>query len=241
MQQPLQKNAKELEPNSIESELNGIRNELNGLKKKGAKQVASIFVSVVFSLIIGLGGGIYCGQHWDDIMLRFFPQTYADETTTILKSKLDSEAKLNTGIYTATAHYDSGKLTGTIPIIGKLAKKSFSFDYSGSVEAGIADLSDHTVDINSATNTITITLPAIEITNVNVDASSLGNTTQTKNIFNQLTIEDFNHAQEVLQNNLKDSALKGDIIGKAQKNAENVLRELFGKAIVGYDVLFVFE
>jgi len=60
--------------------LDNIQGELKGIKKKGAKQVFQIVVAVILTLAIGLGAGVVCGRHWDDIMFKLFPNSYSAST-----------------------------------------------------------------------------------------------------------------------------------------------------------------
>lgn len=222
------------------STLHGIQNELNGIKKKGAKQLFQIIISVILTLIIGFSAGIVFGQHWDDILLKISPNEYANSTATILVDKLTKQAKLNTGLYEQTSIYDSGKLYNN-KVFEKLKvnSKSMQFEYTGYVEAGINNLADAKISINSKTNIITIENIKIEITNVYVDPSSITNAEQSKNIFNQLTIEDFVNSQKVLEDKLISDAKEKGIIDKAQKSAEEMLENIFGDCIIGYTVQFV--
>lgn len=219
--------------------LEGIQSELNGIKKKGFKQALQIILAIILSLIIGLGAGITCGRHWDDIMLKFFPNYYSTSTTNILEEKLTKQAKLNTGIYEQTSSYDSGKIyNNSMAKKLKINGKYIKFTYQGYVEAGIKDLSKVKVTINSKTNTITIDNLLIEITNVYIDPSSIRDAKQSKNIFNQITINDFTNAQEILEKQIVEDAKKSNIISTAQESAEEVLLRLFGDTVTGYDVVF---
>ena len=169
------------------SVLEGIRDEIKGLKRKGAKQTAQLFFSVLLAVLVGLGGGIYCGQHWDDVMQKLFPNSYSASTTTILEEKLDKQSKLNTGIYKQVSSYDSGKIyNNSFSKKLKINSKSMTFKYTGYVEAGIKDLTSVTININSQTNVVTIDNIKIEITNVYIDPSSITDAKQSKNAFNQL-------------------------------------------------------
>lgn len=218
--------------------LDNIQGELKGIKKKGAKQVFQIIVAVILTLAIGLGAGIFCGQHWDDIMFKLFPNTYSASTTKILEETL-KQAKLNTGIYKQVATYDSGKMyANKLSEKLKINGKSMSFTFTGYVEAGIKNLSDAKITVNSRTNVITIDNIKISITNVYIDPSSIKDAKQTKNIFNQLTIGDFAAAQSELEKKLINDAKEKGTIELAQKSAEEILMSLFGEAVNGYTVVF---
>lgn len=137
--------------------LDNIQGELKGIKKKGAKQVFQIIVAVILTLAIGLGAGVVCGRHWDDIMFKLFPNSYSASTTKILEKTLEEQAKLNTGIYTQIATYDSGKMyANKLSEKLRMNGKSMSFTFTGYVEAGIKNLADVKININSKTNVITI-------------------------------------------------------------------------------------
>lgn len=221
--------------------LDGIQKELNGIKKKDLKQVLQIIVAVVLTFIISLSAGIICGQHWDDIMLKIMPNSYSSSTTTILEEKLTKQAKLNTGLYEQTSTYDSGKIFDN-KIEKKLnISKSMKFEYTGYVEAGIKDLSEAKINVNSKTNVITIENIKIDITNVYVDPSSITDVKQSKNIFNQLTVEDFAKSQKQLQDKLIKDAMKSKIIKTAQDSAEEMLTKMFGESIKGYTVEFKWD
>lgn len=219
--------------------LDNIQGELKGIKKKGAKQVFQIIVAVILTLAIGLGAGVVCGRHWDDIMFKLFPNSYSASTTKILEETLKEQAKLNTGIYKQVATYDSGKMyANKLSEKLKMNGKSMSFTFTGYVEAGIENLADANINVNSKTNVITIDNIKISITNVYIDPSSIKDAKQTKNIFNQLTIGDFTAAQSELEKKLINDAKEKGIIETAQKSAEEILMSLFGEAVNGYTVVF---
>ena len=226
----------------IIDELRDIRQELKGIGKKTNKPTASILLCFVIALSVGLSAGFYCGVHKDDILMRVNPRSYAKTTITVLEEKLEEEAKLNTGLYKQKSHYDSG--TNYKKVFGKDIKitgKSISFDYEGMVEAGIEDLSKAKVEVDANNGVVVIKMPKIEITNTNINSKSITNTSETANVFNQLSIQDFNNAYKQMEAKLKADALKSDIIQKAQESAEKTLTVLFGDAVNGYRVEYVWE
>lgn len=219
--------------------LDGIQSELRGIKRKPIKQVIQIFVAIFLSLIIGTTCGVVCGKNWDDIMLKFAPEKYSSSTVSLIEDKLTKQAELNTGLYQQTSNYDSGDLYNS-EIFEKLKinSKSMKFTFTGYVEAGIANLADAKVNVNAKTNVITIENIKVDITNVYIDPSSITDTKQSKNIFNQLKIEDFTDSQKELEQKMINDAKEKGIIEEAQENAEGTLKNLFGDITIGYDIVF---
>lgn len=219
--------------------LDGIQSELRGIKRRSVKQVFQIIAAVLISLIIGVTCGIICGQNWDDIMLKIAPEKYSTSTASLIEDKLTKQAELNTGLYQQTSTYDSGDLyNNKIAEKLKINSKSMKFTYTGYVEAGITNLADAKVNINAKTNVITIENIKIDITNVYIDPSSITDTEQSKNIFNQLKIEDFTDSQKELEQKMINDAKEKGIIKEAQTNAEETLKNIFGDTVNGYDVVF---
>lgn len=223
-------------------ELKGIKKELNGIKHKDFKQVISIIIAIILSLIIGLGLGVYCGIHKDDIMMKINPKSYAQSTITVLEKKIDEESKLNTGLYYQKSHFDSGNdYKKLFKQDLKWTKKHIAYDYDGTVEAGIKDLSKTKVEVDTNNGIIKITLPAIQITNISINSNSINNIDQTNNWLNQLSMEDFNNAYKIMEKQLEKDALNNGLIEKAQENAEKTLTRLFGDTTTGYTVEFIWE
>lgn len=219
--------------------LDGIQSELRGIKRKPIKQVFQIITAIFLSLLIGVTGGIICGQNWDDIMLKLAPEKYSSSTVSLIEDKLSKQAELNTGLYQQTSSYDSGDLYNSdLSEKLKINSKSMKFTYTGYVEAGIANLADAKVNINAKTNVITIENIKVDITNVYIDPSSITDTKQSKNIFNQLKIEDFTDSQKELEQKLISDAKEKGIIEEAQTNAEGTLKNIFGDTTTGYDIVF---
>lgn len=219
--------------------LDGIQSELRGIKRKSINQVIQIIAAVFLSLIMGVTCGIICGQNWDDIMLKIAPKKYSISTVTLIEDKLTKQAELNTGLYQQTSTYDSGKLYNSeLAEKLKVNSKSMKFTYTGYVEAGIKNLDEAKVSINAKTNIITIDNLKIDITNVYVDPSSVRDTQQSKNIFNQLKIEDFTESQSELEQKLINDAKEKGIIEDAQKSAEETLKNIFGDVADGYGIVF---
>ncbi len=157
----------------------------------------------------------------------------------MIEDKFTKQAELNTGLYQQTSSYDSGDLYNSeISEKLKINSKSMKFTYTGYVDAGITNLADAKVNVNAKTNVITIENIKVDITNVYIDPSSITDTKQSKNIFNQLKIEDFTDSQKELEQKMINDAKEKGIIEEAQENAEGTLKNLFGDITTGYDIVF---
>lgn len=169
---------------------------------------------------------------------NLFPNKFSEYTTEILEEKLTQQIELNTAVYKQTSNYDSGDLFDN-KIQAKLhISKSMKFQFTVYVDAGVRDLSEVKINVNSKTNVITISNIKIDITNVYIDPSSITDVEQTKNIFNQLTIDDFTRSQELLEKKIKEDAINAGVIGKARESCEKTLNNLFGDALNGYTVVY---
>lgn len=225
---------------SIVNELQEINKSLTGIKRKGVKHILITIIAVILSLVIGCVGGISVGKNWDSLMMKFIPGQIAKETISIIEERFEKEAKLVTAKETIKEQYNSGKIYKTV--LGKkvpLTSKSFSMIYTGFVEAGVKDLSKAKVDVKPTEGTITITLPNTEITNISLDTKNLNGSEQTKNIFNQITLQEFNDAQQSMKVNMKNTAVKNGILEKSKKGAEEVLSKLLVDISDNYDIKFV--
>lgn len=225
--------------NDIKNGIEGIKEEIGKIKNKNARMGAVISAIAVAAILVGAIIGVYIGQNWGSFLQTVTPQTASQDTVTVIEERLEKEAKLITASDTITAHYDSGKIYRTV--MGQkipLSSKSFSFTYTGVVEAGIRDLSMALVEANPEDKTIKITLPKAEITNKSLNTENINSTEQTKNFFNQITLEDFNNAQESLKKSMVHQATVNGILDKAEENAEQVLKELLKDLTEGYTLTF---
>ena len=106
--------------------------------------------------------------------------------------------------------------------------------YDGIVKAGIRDLSE--AQITQDRETIIIKLPAVEITGVEIDNESFEKLDESNSIFNPISIEDLNDAQNDLKGKMKESATEKGILDIAKSNAETVLFEMLSSFNGEYEV-----
>ncbi len=225
--------------NDIKNGIEGIKDEIGKIKNKNARMGAVISAIAVVAVLVGAIIGVYIGQNWNSFLPTVVPEVSSGETVSMIEERLEKEAKLITASDTITARYDSGKIYRTV--MGQkipLSSKSFSFTYTGVVEAGVKDLSLALVEVDASAKKIKISLPKAEITNKSLNTDNINNTEQTKNFFNQITIEDFNNAQESLKKTMVHQAIVNGILDKAQENAEQVLKDLLKDITEGYEMSF---
>ena len=82
---------------------------------------------------------------------------------------------------------------------------------------------------------ITVTLPEAHILSHQIDEKSLKVFDETKNIFNQLTIENYNDFYEEQKEEMEARALAGGLLSEAEEQAELVVRQILGPAAENSD------
>ena len=102
--------------------------------------------------------------------------------------------------------------------------KSFIVQYDGVVHAGIRDLTK--AEVTQEGNTILVKLPDVEITEIEIDNDSFEKLDESNNIFNPISVEDLNEAQQDLKEKMREKALEKGVLDIARSNAEAVLSEI---------------
>ncbi len=119
---------------------------------------------------------------------------------------------------------------GDIPLTGK----SFTVSYDGTVKAGIKDLRQATVEAPDE-KAIVVTLSAVEITAKELDQDSLEVIDDSRNIFNQNSIADFNQAQKEEEEDMEQRAVERGIVDRA--NAKAVIGGMLKSPANAYDLV----
>lgn len=99
--------------------------------------------------------------------------------------------------------------------------KSFIVSYDGKIKVGI-DMSQ--VEVKIKGKTISISVPETKILSHEIDEESIEVFDETKNIFNQISITDYNQfaidQKETIEQNVKEKGL----LEESQKKVEDVLK-----------------
>lgn len=203
--------------------------------------VKGVIVKIVFTVLIVAvlaGGGFLVYHHYFDQN----PKSEEEEPITqveIVKEKLENAAELNTASYLCTYVFekrDPKFLNGwELPF----TEKFYIFSYEGLVKAGIKNLEQ--AQITQKDNQITIKLPKVEITNVDLDNDSLQVYDQSTNIFNPTKIEDLNEDQKVIKEKMKERAEECGLLELAKTNAEVMLNGMLSYPNEEYEILIEWE
>lgn len=142
-------------------------------------------------------------------------------TSDLLSQQIQSISELATVEYNYT---NMGKFENQATFYGwnvPFTTKSFIISYDGKIKAGI-DMS--IVEIKVSGKTIQINVPKAKILSHEIDEKSIEVFDETKNIFNQISITDYNQfaidQKEKMETNVKEKGF----IEEAQEKAEKVIK-----------------
>ena len=145
------------------------------------------------------------------------------DSTTITNS-FEDIAELATEEYNFT---NVGKYTKDQLKVGGIGipftDSSFLITYSGTVKAGIADISQITVSIDDASKTITVKAPAIQVLDSSIDPASITTYNQSFDIVNQIKVDDVAAFLTSEEANSEQIAKDNGLIDRARTQAETLL------------------
>lgn len=197
-----------------------------------AKKALMGMLPVVFIALVA--GGWFLHRHFSEKESKERNKPKQRTEIEVIEEKLKLTAELNTGSYLCTdilTRTESKTLKGwTIP----LTEKYFIISYDGIVKAGIRDLTK--AQVTQKGNTITIKLPEIEITETEIDNDSFEKLDESNNIFNPVTTEDLNAAQQELKNKMVARAKEKGLLDVAKRNAETILSSMLKSPNSSYQI-----
>lgn len=148
-------------------------------------------------------------------------------SSVVVKAQLEQISELATARYNYTnvgKFEDSSEFHGlTIPLTGK----RFIVSYDGVILAGI-DLEKAEVDLSG--RRIAVTLPRAEILSHEIDEDSLKVFDETHNIFNPITLENYNDFQKEQKDVMEEKAAEGGLLQQAEEQAELAAQQVLGPA-----------
>lgn len=142
-------------------------------------------------------------------------------TSDLLSQQIQGISELATVEYNYT---NMGKFENQATFYGwkvPFTTKSFIVSYDGKIKAGI-DMSQVEVKVNG--KKITISVPESKILSHEIDEESIEVFDETKNIFNQISITDYNQFAIDQKNQLEKNAIEKGLLEESQEKVEDVLK-----------------
>lgn len=157
----------------------------------------------------------------------------------IIKETIKNASRLETADYACTIvedSYDCKKLFGKdIPF----TETGYLVSFDGTVSAGI-DLSK-AVAKQLDKNTIEVSLPKVEIYDVNFDNESMKKYDEKSSILNPLKIDEVNNIEIKAKKRIKEEAIKKGIETRAKDNAETVVAGQLSQCVNGSKVKITWQ
>lgn len=157
----------------------------------------------------------------------------------IIKETIKNASRLETADYACTIvedSYDCKKLFGKdIPF----TETGYLVSFDGTVSAGI-DLSKAVVK-QLDENTIEVSLPKVEIYDVNFDNESMKKYDEKSSILNPLKIDEVNNIEIKAKKRIKEEAIKKGIETRAKDNAETMVAGQLSQCVNGSKVKITWQ
>lgn len=150
-------------------------------------------------------------------------------TSETIGSSINSLRELVTReyLYTNAGRYEShnevsiSSITMGLP----LTKKSFTVVYDGRIRAGI-DLSKAQIVVNDTLRSVTVTLPASEITSHEIFEDTVQRVDEKDALFNRNTIDDYNDFLTRQKVNMEERVRANGFLASADQEAREIVRSV---------------
>ncbi len=121
-----------------------------------------------------------------------------------------------------------------------ITESSYLASYDGVVRAGV-DLAAASVEKDEESRRIVVTLPAAEITDVDIDPESFQLYSEKAGLGNPISAEDFNNSLVELEATAREKALARGVLERADENARALVRNVVGALCDLNEYTLVFE
>jgi len=148
-------------------------------------------------------------------------------TSSLISDQLDTIKELVTAeyLYTNAGQYENNKQMTIIKwdVDVPFSNKSFIVAYDGCITAGI-DLNEAEIDINEEKRTITVTLPASEITHHETFEDTLVVLDESDGLFNNISIDNYNEFVSGQKTSMEQKAIERGILTTADEEARDIVK-----------------
>ncbi len=180
-----------------------------------ARKILTLVLILVLIAALCFGVGFLTGGRSDDESPKL--------STVVVQNQLEQISELATAQY----HYTNmGQFEQSNDFYGvkiPFSGKHFIVSYDGTILAGV-DLSK--AEIKVSASKVSITLPEAKILSHEIDENSLEVFDETKNIFNPLTIENYNQFYAEQKDEIEAKALEGGLLTEAEDQAELAIKQV---------------
>lgn len=197
----------------------------NKLPKKNKTLKSKIVQAIILLLLILL---IACGCFIGGVIFQNNqPQEEVIPTINSIQvvNDIQSIGELATIKYIYT---DMGKFENSQQFKGyniPLTTKSFILSWNGTIKAGV-DTKEITININENNKTILVHIPKAKILSHETDENSVEIFDENNNIFNPITLEDYNSFFAESKLEMEQRALDNGLLDEAIENAKNVISQI---------------
>lgn len=182
-----------------------------------ARKLVTLALTLVLLGALCFGGGFLVGGRQE--------QELPELSAVVVQNQLQRVSQLATARYGYT---NMGQFEQSNDFYGvkiPFTTKRFIVSYEGSILAGV-DLAAAKVELESGR--LAVTLPAAEILSHEIDEDSLEIFDETKNIFNPITLEDYNGFQHDQKGKMEEKAADGGLLTQAEEQAKLVAEQVLG-------------
>lgn len=197
----------------------------NKLPKKNKRLKSKIVQAIILLLLILL---IACGCFIGGVIFQNNqPQEEVIPTINSIQivNDIQSIGELATIKYIYT---DIGKFENSQQFKGydiPLTTKSFILSWNGTIKAGV-DTKEITINVNENNKTILVHISKAKILSHETDENSVEIFDENNNIFNPITLEDYNSFFAESKLEMEQRALDNGLLDEAIENAKNVISQI---------------
>lgn len=198
-------------------------------------KIAVAIVAVLTLVVIVIG--IIIGNSNDDKVAEVTPEPKPMPTVVVketvkevevrrevsvqlISEELKDMGELNTAEYCFTMVEEYSKIKPVFKVFDATA--SFMYSYDGSISAGI-ECDKIKVEKDEENKSVTITLPKSKITHVDIDKDSFQAYSEKEQLWNKLTIEDYNDSLKEFETKAKAKAMDKGVLNRADENAKKTI------------------
>lgn len=192
------------------------------------REARKILILALALAILGalcFGGGFLAGGRQEE--------QRPELSAIVVQNQLQKVSQLATARYGYTNMGQFEQSSDFYGVTIPFTTKRFIVAYEGSILAGV-DLARAKVELGK--ERLTVTLPGAEILSHEIDEDSLEIFDETKNIFNPITLEDYNGFQSDQKGKMEEKAIAGGLLTQAEEQARLVVEQILGPVAEQYEL-----